>query len=117
MFDFEKLDVYKKAKKFYSANLNLIRGNNLDRIIENQLSRAALSVVLNLVEGSGRFSKADRAHFYVMSRSSLFECTAVIDILRDEKMISIESYSNLYNKSEELSKILFTMIRNLKIKK
>ena len=116
MFDFEKLDIYKTAKKYYAENLLLIRKNNLDRVIENQLSRAALSVVLNLAEGSGRFSKADRAHFYVISRSSIFECTAIIDILKSEKMITEESYLKIYNMAEDLSRVLLTMIRNLRKK-
>ncbi len=114
MFDFEKLDVYKSAKKFYSENLSLIRNNNLDRVIENQLSRAALSVVLNLAEGSGRFGRADRARFYVISRSSIFECIAIIDILKTENMITDSSYNILYNMAEDLSRVLLTMIRNLK---
>ncbi len=114
MFDFEKLDIYKKAKRYYSANLKLIRGHNLDRIIENQLSRASLSVVLNISEGTGRFSKADRAHFYVMSRSSLFECIAILDILKDEGFIEKEKFIELYEMGEELSRIMLSMIKNLR---
>lgn len=114
MFDFEKLDIYRKAKKYYSANLKLIRGSNLDRIIENQLSRAALSVVLNIAEGTGRFGKADRAHFYVMSRSSLFECIAILDILKDENFIQKETYNEIYDQGEELSRIMLSMIKNLR---
>ncbi len=114
MFDFEKLDIYKKAKKFYSANLGLIRGHNLDRIIENQLSRASLSVVLNISEGTGRFGRADKARFYTISRSSIFECIAILDVLKEEGLIEKNTYDAFYEKGEELSRILFSMIKNLK---
>jgi hypothetical protein len=51
MFDFEKLDVYKKAKVFNSGLRAFISITRLDSSTKNQLRRAAFSVVLNLAEG------------------------------------------------------------------
>ena len=113
MFDFEKLDVYKKAKIFNSGIRDFIRNTRLDSTTRDQLRRAAFSVVLNLAEGSGRFSHPDRRNFYVISRSSIFECVAILDILRDEAVIEENSFRGFYVQAEELSKILFTMIKNL----
>jgi four helix bundle protein len=69
--------------------------------------------VLNIAEGSGRFSKADRRNFYVISRSSIFECIAILDVLKDEKVLEVSQYQDFYNKAEEISKMLFAMIKNL----
>ena len=113
MFDFEKLDVYKKAKTFNSGIRNFIRDIRLDSTTRDQLRRAAFSIVLNLAEGSGRFSHPDRRNFYIISRSSIFECIAILDILKDESIIDENSYRGFYYQGEELSKILFTMIKNL----
>ena len=113
MFDFEKLEVYKKAKAFNKGVRTFIRESTLDRTTNDQLRRAAFSVVLNLAEGSGRFSKPDRRNFFVVSRSSVFECVAILDILKDEGGISSELFERFYNQAEELSKIIFAMIRNL----
>jgi four helix bundle protein len=59
MFDFEKLEVYTKARTF---NLNiqkfLLKGV-VDNASRDQLRRASLSIALNIAEGSGRKTKAD----------------------------------------------------------
>ncbi len=61
MFDFEKLDVYQKAKAFNAQVYRCIISNkNFDTTTKNQLRRASLSIMLNIAEGSSRFSKADR---------------------------------------------------------
>jgi len=68
---------------------------------------------LNIAEGSGRFSKADRRNFYIISRSSIFECVAILDVLKDEQVLEKSQYQGFYHDGEEISKILFTMIKNL----
>jgi four helix bundle protein len=114
MFDFEKLIVYQKAKVFNSETRNYLKTTKLDLTTVDQLRRASLSIVLNIAEGSGRFSKADRRNFFIISRSSVFEVVAIYDVLKDESLISNEDFSGLYMLAEELSKILLTMIKNLK---
>ena len=69
--------------------------------------------MLNIAEGSGRFSKADRRNFFVVSRSSIFECIAIFDVLKEEGLLSLDLFKELYMEAEELSKILFAMIKNL----
>jgi four helix bundle protein len=113
MFDFEKLDIYKKAKNFNSDVRVLINSSKLDPTTKDQLRRASFSVVLNIAEGSGRFSKADRRNFYVISRSSVFECVAILDVLKDEKVLDDNQFKLFYFQAEEISRILFTMIKNL----
>jgi four helix bundle protein len=51
MFDFENLEVYKKAKAFNAIVCKVIFISGvLDRITKNQLRRASLSIVLNIAE-------------------------------------------------------------------
>jgi len=57
MFDFEKLEVYKKAKEFNKEVYSFLRNSKtIDSVSKNQLPRASLSVVLNIAEGTSRFS-------------------------------------------------------------
>ncbi|MCO5948308.1 four helix bundle protein [Mucilaginibacter flavidus] len=114
MFDFENLEVYKKAKAFNSVVGKMILTNpSLDGTTKNQLRRASLSIVLNIAEGTSRFSKADRKNFCVVARCSAFECVAVLDILKDDGVLAPDLFTTLYKQAEEISKMLFAMIKNL----
>ncbi len=48
----------------------------------DQLLRAALSVVLNLAEGSAKPTNKERRRFYGISLASLREVQAMLDILK-----------------------------------
>jgi four helix bundle protein len=114
MFDFQKLTVYQKSKEFNWQVRQLIKNSELDRSSRDQLFRAAMSITLNIAEGSGRFSFADRKNFYIIARGSVFECVAILDLLKDSNAISSDDYDRLFSKSEELSRMLWSMIDRLK---
>lgn len=113
MFDFQKLEVYQKSKKFYIDTRAIITETKLDNYMKDQLSRAAFSIPLNLAEGSGKFSKADRRNYFTTARASLFECVAILDILNDERKINSTVYQSQLEMADELSRILYSMINNL----
>ena len=112
MFDFHKLEVYRKARLVNSTiDPIIVRIKDLDK--RRQFVRASLSIQLNLAEGTGRFTKRDKRNFYIISRASVFECVAILDILVDTALISPDEYEGLYESYEELSKMLFSMIQKL----
>ena len=113
MFDFEKLDVYSKAKIFNIEIYRLLLKAKLDAAARNQLRRASLSIALNIAEGSGRNSKPDKRNFMVIARGSVFEGVAILDILKDEQTIIVEDFKHFYLLAEELSKMLYAMIQKL----
>lgn len=114
MFDFEKLEVYNKAKAFNIIVYRYLQEHvEISNSIKDQLRRASLSIMLNIAEGSSRFSKADRKNFFVIARGSAFECAAVFDFLITQHLITEELYKEFYGNLEELSKMLFAMIKNL----
>ena len=114
LFDFQKLEVYKKAQKFHLECKTLLKNPKLERYVIDQLSRASYSVVLNIAEGSGRSSTNDRRNFFTRSRASIFECVAILVILKLENRIGNDHYEHSLRTSAELSKMLYVMIRNLK---
>ncbi len=113
MFDFQNLEVYKKSKAFHVLCKKIILENKLDRYVNDQLGRASFSVPLNIAEGSGKFSKADRKNYFTTARASVFECVAVIDILNDNENISEEEFKKIMRQADELSRMLYAMIKNL----
>lgn len=112
-FEFQNLSVYKKAKIFHQSTKSIVNEKSLKNYEKDQLSRASFSIVLNIAEGSGRFSKSDRRNFFVITRSSVFECVAILDVLKDNNIISQEDFESLENQADELSRILYAMIKNL----
>lgn len=113
MFEFQKLTVYLKAKAFHTACKTILRKNKTEKYVNDQLGRASYSIVLNIAEGSAKSSKADRRNYFTTARGSTFECVAIVDLLRDEKMIDEEVYAIQISLAGEISKLLYTMIKNL----
>lgn len=114
MFDFEKLIVYQKAKAARKATFGLLaRKNKLDRIISDQLNRAIMAIILNIAEGTGKSSKADKRNFFTIARGSVYEVVAIIDILSDDGILNKEDHEKLYSIYEEISKMLLGLINSL----
>ena len=113
MFPFQNLSVYAKAKEFTKVMYSFILEKDFGKIVNDQLQRASLSIMLNIAEGSSRISKKDSRHFFVIARGSAFECVAVLDILKDLEKISKEEYNNCFVNLEEISKMLFSLIKKL----
>lgn len=90
-FDHEKLDVYQIALEFV-AHI----GEVLERFptgrhsLADQLGRASTSVVLNIAEGAGEFSRAEKARFYRMAKRSATECAAALDVCRVWKVTDLK---------------------------
>jgi len=113
LFDFQKLEVYKKAQVFYVGCRAVTKDKAHERHLRDQLSQASYSIVLNIAEGSGRKSPADRKNFFTIARASVFECVAILDLLRHENGIDIQTHNAQLSLASEISKMLCAMIRNL----
>ncbi|HET6993447.1 MAG TPA: four helix bundle protein [Chitinophagaceae bacterium] len=114
MFSYEKLEVYKKAYRANQCVYRLFKENRIiPNYLKNQFGRASLSIMLNIAEGSGKFSDKDRRNFYVTARGSTFECASIVSFLYDEGEILIGLKEELGSLYEEISRMLFTMIKNL----
>ena len=79
MFDFEKLEVYSKAKQFNSLVSSFLENAKVSKNKKYQFERVAFSIMLNIAEGTGRFTKPDKKNFYIIARGSAFECVAIFD--------------------------------------
>ena len=114
MFAYENLEVYNKAYRANRKVYSLIKENRtISSYVKNQLGKASLSIMLNIAEGTAKFSNRDRRNFYVMARGSAFECSSLISFCHEEKEIETPIRDILYHSYEEISRMLFVMIRNL----
>ena len=113
MFDFQKLDVYQKAKKLCVEITSTQREMKFDKVTNDQLRRASFSIMLNIAEGSSRFSNKDRKNFFVVARGSAFECVAILEYLVENKEINSKLFVAYEKKLDEISRMLFGLIRSL----
>lgn len=113
MFDFENLNVYTKAKDFNKDVSLFLKNGKIDKTTYGQLRRASFSIMLNIAEGSGRFTNPDKRNFYVIARGSAFECVAIFDFLKDQGAVSPPEFQEFYSRLEEISKMLYSLIRGL----
>lgn len=85
MFDHEKLKVYQESIRFVCwADERLLK---IPRTLaaHNQLDRASTSIPLNIAEGNGKYTDADRCRFFDIARGSALECAACLDVLVAKK--------------------------------
>ncbi len=106
-FNFEKLDVYRKAEDLASQIYGLTKEFPKEEAfgITSQLRRAAVSIALNIAEGSAR-PKKDFSRFVDMARGSVLECVAIVQISLKQKYIKEETVERLRTQLEEISKML-----------
>jgi len=113
MFDFEKLDVYQMVKEQNVKVLMFLRElKDVDPYLIDQWKRASLSSLLNLAEGTGRMTDSDKRHFLTISRGSVFESVAILDLLKSLGIVNEKDYEDIYNKYEQISKMLLGMFRS-----
>ena len=74
---FEKLIAYQEAKKLLAA---VREAGIIESRLRDQALRAATSVCLNISEGAGRRSPADKARVYAIASGENSEAAAAIDI-------------------------------------
>jgi len=114
MFSYQNLDVYKMAFQNNQVIYRFLKSSkSIPVYTKDQLGRASLSIMLNIAEGSAKFSNRDRRNFYVIARGSVFECAALTDFLYQEGELPKGDFEVVRDAYINLSKMLFKMIRNL----
>ena len=98
------LQVYKHTQDFPSTE---IYG------LTSQMRRAAYSVPANIVEGHARNTRKDFIRFLNISRASLEELKYFTLLATDLNYLDKSYYEELNEKQVEVSKILYTFIKNL----
>ena len=81
-FGHEQLDVYRAALNYVAWVFHV--SEQLDsraRHPRDQLLRASQSIPLNIAEGNGKATNADRRRFFEIARGSALECAATQDVL------------------------------------
>src|SRR5262245_10274889 len=115
-FRFEGLEIFHAAIDFSAKVYETVKKFPSDERFDltSQARRAANSIVLNIVEGSGRGTKKDFSHFLDIALGSTFETVACFFVARKQSYISQHDLDDKKRSGESLSKRINAFKRTLK---
>lgn len=112
MSDFKKLKVWRKS---HSLGMNVTRAAETMRgsryaSLRAQMTRAALSIPTNIVEGTGQQSRREFARFLRIALNSGAELEYHLIAARDMKALKVTDYASLQNQTVEVKKMLHGLL-------
>ncbi len=109
--DHEKLQVYQRSLAFISWAEPLLDRLPKSISVRDQLDRASTSVPLNIAEGNGKFTSADRCRFFDIARGSALESSACLDVLVAKGKAQAGEVNQGKDMLVEITSMLFGLIR------
>lgn len=108
----KKLDVWKEAMELVEGVYKLTSVFPKEEVymLAAQMKRAAVSVVSNIGEGCARRTIKERIQFLMMSRGSLSELDAQLEIALRLKFINEKKFNETADKVDKVSRMLQGLI-------
>lgn len=115
MFSFEQLNVYQESIAYSDLIYKTTKSWPKEELfgLTNQIRRAAVSVALNIAEGSSR-TKKDFHHFLDQARGSCYETVAALSIAKRLKYTDHAEFSTIYEMANKLSRMINGLRNSLK---
>lgn len=113
-FHFQNLSVYQKSLALIDETYELTRRFPADERfgLIDQFRRGAISITLNIAEGSGR-TKKDFNHFLRNARASCYECVAILDVASRRSYVTAEQQTHDMELLTDLAKMISGLMRSL----
>lgn len=115
MKDFKRLLIWKKGMdivdRIYDVTALLPSDERFG--IRSQLAKAAVSIPLNVSEGSAKSSERDYKRFLEMSLGSAFEVETLLLVIQRRKWIEEEIIDELLKWVDEEQKMIMAFIRKV----
>jgi four helix bundle protein len=110
MLNHQRLECYQKGVRLVKELANLMPNWPGRAQLKDQAERAAISAILNLAEGCGKPTPKDRRKFFAISRGSIQEFSACIDIARALGLISQPHYNHFQSELLSMVKMVSRLI-------
>jgi len=114
-YSFESVIAWQKAHAFVLAVYRITKHYPTDEQygLTSQFRRASVSIEANIAEGYKKLSKADKLRFMNISQGSMEECRDYIILSRDLQYINSDEFSELHDKLEDASRMLYLYINGI----
>ena len=90
---------------------------NKEYVLSKQLLKSGTSIGANIAEANGAISKADFSAKISIAYKESLETKYWLSLLRDSKYLDNVEAGELINNADELSKIMFSILKTTRIKK
>ncbi len=107
---------YEFALKIVILYKNFI-SNNKEYVLSKQLLRSGTSIGANISEANGAISKADFSAKISIAYKESLETKYWLNLLKDSKYIASAEADSLICDADELSKIMFSILKTTRINK
>jgi four helix bundle protein len=114
--DFRKLRVW-QAAQILAIDAYRVSGRIRDTntvSLSDQLTRAAMSVPANIIEGSAHTSPREFARFVQYALASVSELEGHVQLARDLEFISDQDHTTLLNGIVDVRKMLYGLLKSLR---
>ena len=116
MSNYRKLIVWQKARvlavNVYRATSRYPREEMFG--LTSQMRRACLSILCNIAEGQGRWSRPDYHRFLIDARGSVLELEAQLVISEDLEYLKPDKAAALLDATLEIAKMLNGLLRHVR---
>jgi len=112
---FEDIQAWHNARELNKKIYDITGNSHIskDFFLRDQIRRASVSIMSNVAEGYGRKSKKEFANFLNMAHGSAAEVQSHLYIALDLGYISQQEFDELYEKTDEVSKMIQSFMNYL----
>lgn len=116
---FEDIQAWQKARELTKRIYRITKDGQFvkDFNLINQIRSAAISIMSNIAEGFARRTNKEFANFLVIAHGSAAELQSHLYIALDQRYISENEFSDMYNEVDEVSRMIqgfSSYLRNFK---
>lgn len=109
---FEDIIAWKKSRVLVKDVYKLV-DDSKDYSFKDQIRRASVSVMNNIAEGFERKSNKEFKQFLFIAKGSAAEVKSMLYVALDLEYVNKDKFDELFNLTEEITKILSGLIKTL----
>ncbi len=110
---FEEIKAWQKSMALANDLYTLLE-NSKDYGFNDQIQRAAVSIMNNIAEGFERNNNREFYHFLRIAKASCAEVRSMLYLAQIRQKISDENCQKLFQEAENISKMISSLMKTLK---
>ncbi len=111
--DFEDIVSWQKAQELTFQIYTLFK-NLKDFSFRDQIQRAGISISNNIAEWFERKTNNEFRYFLYVAKWSCWEFRSMLSFAKKIWYIQEDDFKNMYKKTQDISKLIFGLIKSLK---